>query len=130
MVNKYTLEFFIAGAVVAGLLVSLFFYSGNSFGAAPQGLGARVATSSNRTWTAASELAFATSTNCAARIIGTRGDAVRIVFSDINGETPTASLGFPQAASTTVVYDADLYGCGKVSIFSYSAQVINLAETR
>lgn len=131
MINKYTFEFFVGGAVVSAILAAILFYSLMPvFAAAPSGLPSSVATSSNRTWTAASEVAFATTTNCASRIIGTRGDAIRIVFSDINGETPSASVGFPQAASTTVVYDSGLYGCGQVKIYSYAAQVINLAETR
>ena len=98
-------------------------------GSTPAGIAGTIATTSNRTWTVASELAFATS-SCASRIVGTRGDAIRIVFSDWNAERPSASLGFPQAASTTVEYDASKFGCGAMYIFSYTAQVINLAETR
>lgn len=91
---------------------------------------AAIATSSFQSVTIdAAELLFATS-SCSTRTIGTRGDAIKLTFSDYRGERPTINNGFPQAASTTVSYDAEQYGCGAVWVYSYGTQTVTIAETR
>jgi hypothetical protein len=88
-----------------------------------------VATTSNPTVTTTAAVVFATST-CASRIITTSAAPVMMTFSDYAGQTPTGSFGHLQAASTTVAYDAGVYGCGLVKVFSQGTQVITVTETR
>ena len=63
---------------------------------------------------------FATST-CAARVISTVEKPIMLTFSDYAGQTPTGTFGHLQSASTTVNYDAGLYGCGRVRVFGFDA---------
>jgi len=100
-------------------------------GAAPDGERAAVATSSvSQSVTAgAVELLFATSSQCAARIVSTNAGEVKLTFSDHNGVRPTALAGFGQPASSTVAYDASVYGCGAVYVFPSYTGVLNVAET-
>ena len=75
-------------------------------------LSASVATSSTITVTAGTLVtAFATST-CASRIVTTNAEPIRFEFSDRDGFTLTSAVGHTQLASTTVAYDASVYGCG------------------
>lgn len=75
-------------------------------------------------------LAIATST-CSARVISTSGTSgIMITFSDYAFQTPTAIFGNWQGASTTVVYDAALYGCGAVRIFSFATQQVTVTDVR
>jgi hypothetical protein len=54
-----------------------------------------------------------------------------LTFNDYAGQTPTGAFGHLQAASTTVVYDSGLYGCGAVKIYGFDANsVITVTETR
>lgn len=64
---------------------------------------------------------FSPRVNCLSRIIGTHGDPIILNFgsSSSSGAISTvattslqAGNGFVQAASTTVAYDAGIYGCG------------------
>ena len=100
------------------------------YSAAPSGLQATVATTSNIAVTTTQKLVFATST-CAARIVSTKASAITITFSDNpTAIVPTGAVGHVQAASTTVVYDSGLYGCGALRIYSYVTDTITVAETR
>lgn len=90
----------------------------------------RLATSSFQSVTTiVPELLFATST-CSTRIISTEAGAVRLTFSDYLGERPTALNGFAQAASTTVVYEAETYGCGAVYVYPMTTGILTIAEYR
>lgn len=100
-------------------------------GAAPAGIPATVATSSQATTAANAALTLvATSTNCVARVISTRASAVMLTFSDYAGQTPTGTFGHLQTASSTVVYDSSIYGCGLIKVYSYTADTITVTETR
>jgi hypothetical protein len=65
---------------------------------------------------------------CAARIISTAGSAIMLSFD--SNMTPSASVGITQAASTTVSYPADVYGCGPVTAYGYSSTTVSKIETR
>lgn len=97
---------------------------------APSGLPATVATTSRLTVGATALTAFATSTSCAARTIGTTGAPIMVTFTDNDGQTPSATLGFPQAASTTVTYDSGQVGCGALKVYSFIASTITVSEAR
>lgn len=97
--------------------------------AAPSGLPATVATSSSQIVITSAPIIFATST-CAARIITVNaGGNIMLTFSDMLGQTPTATFGRFQAASTTVEYDSGIYGCGSVKAYG-SGVTITTTETR
>ena len=80
-------------------------------------LSASHATSSTITVSTAAVTAFATST-CAARIVTTNAQPVRFHFSDRDTFTLTTAIGHTQGASTTVTYDASVYGCGLWTVIS------------
>lgn len=128
-INKILAWVGVAGIVIVGV----FLYStvnDSVLGSAPSGLPSTVATTSSPTVGTTAVLVFATSTNCASRVISTRQDAIRILFSDYAGQTPSDTIGHVQAASTTVAYDSGIYGCNAVKIYSYATQVITVTETR
>lgn len=80
---------------------------------------------------------FTSNDTCKARVVTTRGDsAITLNFGDpgtdrignISSTTLSATVGHLQLASTTVVYDSGLYGCGRVSAYSYASQTITISE--
>lgn len=73
--------------------------------------------------------------NCAARIIGTQAQPIMLIFADptngdISSSTISQSVGFIQAASTTVSYDSGIYGCGRVIGYAAASTTITVAETK
>lgn len=95
---------------------------------APSGLPTVMATTSQAAVSSTASLVFATS-SCAARIISTTGaGGIMISFTDRQGFVPSATLGFWQAASTTVAYDSGQYGCSAVRIYSGASQIITVGE--
>lgn len=126
--NKYL----IAGAVFM-VIVGVFSIMTQVFTAqasAPAGLPATVATSSNPSVGTTAVTLAATSTGCAARIVTSRNSPLMLTFSDFKGDTPTATAGHLQLASTTIAYDSGIYGCGAVKAFGYVADTITVTETR
>lgn len=118
---------------IAGVLLAIVALLGgasavNNLGGTAGNNAAKVATSSFQTYTAGGTgRAIASSTACASRIISTQGSEIRVTFNDV---IPTSINGHAQAASTTVNYNAEDYGCGAVRIFPYAAQTITVTETR
>lgn len=90
---------------------------------------AKVATTSPAAVSATASTVFATST-CTSRVISTQAVPIMVTYSDNQGRTPSATLGHFQAASTTVVYDAGLYGCDAFKVYSFGAQTITVTEAR
>jgi hypothetical protein len=72
--------------------------------------------------------------SCKARVITTRGDsAIMLSFGDkTNGDfsstTLSGDIGHLQAASTTVVYDSELYGCGRWTAYAWASSTISVSE--
>ena len=69
---------------------------------------------------------FSTSatSSCSARFISTQSQPINLYFAtDTINDTvaPYELRGFQQAASTTVVYDADTWGCGGVKAWGFAA---------
>lgn len=79
---------------------------------------------------------FSSNTQCTSRVVGTAGQAVMLTFGDpVNGDvsstTLTSMVGHWQGASTTVSYDAEIYGCGRWSAFGVAASTtITTSEMR
>lgn len=121
----------LASIVLALFAIALFVFNSPYpvSASAPSGLQASIATTSNPTVTSTAVLVFATS-SCAARTISTSASPIMITFSDNQGKVPTGSFGTLQAASTTVTYDSGQFGCGAVKIYSFTSQVITVAEAR
>lgn len=77
---------------------------------------------------------FASNDSCKARVITTRGDsAIMLSFGDkTNGDfsstTLAATIGHLQSASTTVVYDSSLYGCGRWTAYAWVSSTISVSE--
>lgn len=77
---------------------------------------------------------FAANDTCKARVVTTRGDsAIMLSFGDkTNGDfsstTLSAGIGHLQAASTTVVYDSGLYGCGRWTAYAWVSSTISVSE--
>lgn len=121
------------GLVVAFVVVWLLRPSvlPKQLGGAPSGLSATVATSSQASVGTTATTIFATSTNCAARVISTVADPIMLTFNDYKGEVPSGTYGYLQAASTTVAYDAEIYGCGAFKAFGFTASnTIHVFESR
>jgi len=117
---------------IASTVGAFLFAGSRSFGGAPSGLQATVATSTFAypVGTAQTVL-FATST-CAARVISTRNEAVMLSFNEPAGQVPTVTTGHSQLASTTVMYDAEQFGCGTVRVISATggATAVSVSESR
>lgn len=120
-------------AAVALFFSIAYLLSGSPFtvaGADATTVPATVATTSNPTVGTTAVTLFATST-CASRIITTYANPIMLTFSDRIAQTPTATFGHLQAASTTVTYDAGQYGCGLYKVYGYTANTaITVTETR
>ena len=67
--------------------------------------------------------------SCAMRVITTKASPILLTFSD---EEPTPTKGILQAASTTVNYTAEQYGCGAVKAITgnSAASTVTLTEFR
>lgn len=97
--------------------------AGNSSATFP----ARVATSSTiQAGPQLNQTLFAQNTSCAARIISTVASPVMLSFGIT---VPTALNGHLQAASTTVAYPGNQYGCGPITAYGFASSTITLTET-
>lgn len=120
-----------AALFAASLALALFILTTQQVqGSAPSGLYATVASSTQRNVSGTASMLMATTSNCAARVVTTASSSVMLTFSDHFGQTPSAILGHWQAASTTVAYDAGIYGCDRFSVYSFAPQLITITETR
>lgn len=123
---------FLYGAIILTVLFLVYvigFSTTGTLGGAPQGLGATVATSSNPVIGTSGVILFSTST-CAARVITTVASPIMLTFSDYSAQTPTATFGHLQLASTTVTYDSGQYGCGLFKAFGFVSSAITISESR
>ena len=141
---------------LAGLIAALVLLTGSivaylnavpgiSQGGSPPGITALVATSSVHTVLFGSVITIFDGVNssgfarkCAARIVTTVERDILIAFGEVddNGNYAVASttlangIGHLQLASTTVVYDSGLYGCGTMSLRSFIADSqVTITET-
>lgn len=118
--------------IVGLIILTALFVTQKAMGSASPGFATRLATTSaevlaSQTATAA----IATSTACTARVISTTNTQIMLTFDDYNNTAPTATFGYMQPASTTVVYDGGQWGCGLVKVFSVGgATNITVGESR
>ena len=106
-------------------------------GSAPTGVSASldVATTTEVGPNDITDTIFSVAQGCDARIITTRGDsAIMLSFGDnkvagdFSSTTLSGAIGHLQLASTTVVYDSGLYGCGRWTAFSWVTTTISVTE--
>lgn len=127
------------GILLGGLTLLLSAYLGGVndskntvLGGAANGLPATIATSTVLTVGTTAITVWSTDASngsCSSRVITTTGKPIMISFGNRpnypagNRATSTASAtqGHYQAASTTVAYDASIYGCGTVGIYGFDA---------
>jgi hypothetical protein len=119
---------------IIAILIAIIALLGGSYTATQLGsvggLQSTVASSSAQTTVAGTvRILFATSTSCTSRVISTQAGAIKLTMSDHKGLRPTGVLGVLQTASTTVVYDAEQYGCGAVYVYPYAADTLTVVET-
>lgn len=117
----------IAGAI-AGVLVVCLYYASQTGNLGSAGSGqAGIATSSTIAVGPQEDITiFDSNRYCANRAVSTLASAIMLSFhSAIN---PSASVGHLQAASTTVEYDSDLWGCGTVTAYGFSSSTITLTQ--
>lgn len=108
-------------AIVVGMIFLMIIWQTpqKAEGSAPAGFVATMSTTSAEVLPSqVATTAIATSTSCAARVISTTNTQIMLTFNDYNNTAPTATFGYMQPASTTVVYDGGQYGCGRVKVFS------------
>jgi len=120
----------VVGLVI--LLLVVFNYSSREvpLGGFQNGIVLTVATTSQLSVGTTAISVFATST-CATRVISTTDRAIMLTFSDRLNQTPTGVFGHLQSASTTVSYDAGIYGCGLYKVFGFDAKSnITVTELR
>lgn len=125
-----------AVAVLVIAVMAFFYFSIKVESRAPTGLsvdyngyGTSTPTGTVNLGNDTARMVFATSTFCSGRIITTGASPLKLSFADGNA-TPTASIGHFQSASTTVVYDADQYGCGRIVVYPFDDTTITISETR
>ena len=97
------------------------------------GLEAETATTSQNSLIGGSvSTLIATSSACATRVITTKASPILLTFSEVQNSLPSATTGHLQAASTTVVYSAQDFGCDNVKGLTADGtnSVITISETR
>lgn len=81
---------------------------------------------------------FSEKPNCSSRVITTKNSAIYFIpfdfddnevnRNDFASSTMSGNLSFLQSASTTVAYDASLWGCGRWSAGAYATTTITTSE--
>lgn len=110
-----------------------------SLGGAGEGLVARPVTSTTTVVgpqgaAAVKTQVFPATQDCASRVVSTVGTPIMLSFNDIpsagnvGSTTLSGTVGSVQGASTTVVYDAEQYGCGVWSGWATVSTTITTVE--
>ena len=112
----------IVGAAPAGLRTRLVSNTVTTVG--PQLVAHPVATT-----TPVHRVLFLGNTTCQARVITTLGTGIQFTYGvESSSTTLSSTKGHFQAASTTVVYDASVWGCGVVSGWAAASTSVSVSE--
>lgn len=65
--------------------------------------------------------------SCSGRVVGTVGTPIQLSFG--GSVVPTATRGFTQGASTTVMYDSNTYGCDALTAYAPASTTITIGRT-
>lgn len=136
--NQNAKLFFIGGMIIALGLAGLLYWGSSNEPAELKGASGIAGTQQFATSTTVGpeeniQLFASKGGSCGARVVSTKESAISITFADpSNGDiastTLTSMVGFYQAASTTIAYDAELYGCGRWFGHSSASSTITVAE--
>lgn len=120
----------VAGAViVGGILLALHSPQSQQVGVGTPDSAAQVATSSTiQVGPQQVKTIFAANTSCKSRIVGELQVSTTVILSFDSHVTPSASAGYPVAASTTAAFPANQYGCGAVRAYAAASTTITLTE--
>jgi hypothetical protein len=112
-----------------------------NLGAAPAGLRTRLVSNTVTTvgpqlvahpvatTTPVHRVLFLGNTSCQARVITTLGTGIQFTYGvEASSTTLSSTKGHFQAASTTVVYDASVWGCGVVSGWAAASTSVSVSE--
>lgn len=127
---------YILGAVVLAVLAFMYFsQKPTSLGGAQPGIATSVAFATTTAVGPQQNIQIFAASNCISRAISTAGSAIMVSFADpsngnISSTTLSGVIGSVQAASTTVVYDSGLYGCGRWFAYGFSSTTITTVSTR
>jgi hypothetical protein len=74
--------------------------------------------------------------SCKSRVVTVPGSAtggINIIFGDptngdISSTTLSGAIGHYQAASTTVAYDGEIYGCGRWTAYAWATSTLIVSE--
>ena len=103
--------------ILFGIIGFAIIQAENASGAAYPGQQAYLQTATTTILGPGTVTLFSATPYCNNRVVTTQGTEIKVLFGDATGLTATsvsATVGHLQAASTTVSYDAALYGCGKM----------------
>jgi len=127
----------VACILLAGILLFKPMYQANGSAFTGSASYLQVATTSSLTAnTNAVLLPARTDGSCKARVVtvpGAMTGGVNLIFGDktngdISSTTLSGTAGHYQAASTTVVYDSGLYGCGMMVARSWTSGTVVISE--
>lgn len=126
--------------IIATLIITMILWFGGMYliagremrktGSAQNGIASILATSSTVQIGPGTNknILFTENTVCTSRVISTGANPIMLSFSRSNltgsattTTNPGPTIGFLQAASTTVAYDSGIYGCPAVSAYGYAA---------
>lgn len=116
--DKGKISFIVTIAIIMLALV-LGFSGGDKLGSAGEPLASFYVTAQTSVGPSNSTTIFTANTVCASRLITTKAQPIMISFD--SATTPTGIVGHLQSASTTVSYDAGIYGCDTVKVYGYGA---------
>ena len=117
--------------VIVGIITSLVMQAQVAAGAAFPGQQARLQTATTTVLGPSASVLFAATDFCLNRVVTTQSQEIKVLFGDAIGLTATsvaATVGHLQAASTTVSYDAGLYGCGKMAARSIATTTVTISS--
>lgn len=142
MTEKSLFRYGFLAVLALGLAIAFSWNALTVSAAAPIGLAATVATTSQLTigpnqlynatlggymgTTSASEKRL----QCSARTISTTNSAIMMEFASSASTSLSGVVGNWQGASTTVSYDSGLVGCGYWSFFAYATTTITVTEAQ
>ena len=135
MTLKQSLPYILAFAVILAAAYFVGVFTSRVDAAAPGGVPATQLVATTTTVGPQQKITvFSMNNTCAARIVRTQGVGIFLVFADpTNGDLASTTLnttaGFFQSASTTVAYDAGLYGCGRMVGYAEASTTITVSET-
>ena len=120
MTQTQKISIAISFAIIGIAAALMYITSQRALGSAPSGLYASVATTSSlQVGPNYVQVLLAPRENCAARVISTGATPIRLAFGGLSATSTATStsyigpnVGLWLAASTTVVYDGGVYGCG------------------